>query len=463
MSNVANSDTIAAIATAVGQAAVGMVRLSGPAVLHIAKTLLGQLPPPRTATLRYFKTAGGETVDQGLALYFPAPHSFTGEAMLELQGHGNPVVLDKLLSCVCDLGARLAEPGEFSQRAFLNGRLDLVQAEAIADLISSRTDQAARAALQSLRGTFSSKLRQLIERLTTLRVQIEADIDFPEEETTPLYCSQQQEAVEALATQLTTLLDAAAPTVLYQQGLRIVLAGAPNVGKSSLLNALLGEDRAIVSTEPGTTRDLLFAQQHLHGIPVEFVDTAGLLTGVVDNSKTVRPIGEIEREGIRRAEQAIDTADVVLQVIDDSPGADKSTWNSTPPSLQTTTGCRLIQVYNKIDLSGRVAGLMTSDSGKVAVSALTGAGLKDLKALITINANQFPVQGAPFLARRRHLEAMKEALACVQCAQRVIADNTPELVAEDLRLAQNALGRITGAVSSDDLLGEIFSSFCIGK
>jgi len=458
ISPVANSvDTIAAIATAMGQAAVGMVRLSGPAVTHIAKALLGQLPPPRIATLRYFKTAAGETLDQGLALYFPAPHSFTGESMLELQGHGSPVVLDSLLTTVCSLGARLAEPGEFSRRAFLNGQLDLVQAEAIADLISSRTDHAARASLRSLRGVFSRELEQLITRLTELRIHVEADIDFPDDEITPQHHALQAAELAALATHLCTLLADATPTMLYQQGLRIVLAGAPNAGKSSLLNALLQENRAIVSTQPGTTRDLLYAPQQWAGIPVELIDTAGLAIAP-SCGQSVRAINEIEEEGIRRAGKAICEADIVLRVIDDSIDQSKQPH----PSL-TSTSARLITVYNKIDLSERKSGLQSAEPGAVAASALTGAGLEDLKALIIKDAKQFSVQAAPFLARRRHINAMQEALACLQRAQTTVDPGTAELLAEDLRLAQNALGSITGAVSSDDLLGEIFSSFCIGK
>jgi len=451
-------DTIAAIATAAGQAAIGVVRLSGPMVATIAKTLTGNLPPPRAACLRYFKTADGEPLDQGLALYFPAPHSFTGEAMLELQCHGSPVVLDTLLNCVCALGARLAEPGEFSQRAFLNGRLALTQAEAIADLISSRSKEAARASIKSLRGVFSTKLQRLIDRLIRLRVQVEADIDFPEDEVPPLQLAQQKSAMSSISDHLNALLEEAAPTVLYQQGLKIVLAGAPNAGKSSLLNTLLEEDRAIVNAEPGTTRDLLSAPQHLRGIPVEFVDTAGLIMTTSESDPNTRPIGDIEREGMRRARQAIESADIVLQVIDDSLEN-----HPLPEPLPISTGRRLIQVFNKIDLSGRSSGIFPDDEGTVAVSARTGAGLSDLTDLITLESHRYSVQGAPFLARRRHLEAMQEALSCLQRAQNIAADITMELVAEDLRMAQVALGKITGAVSSDDLLGEIFSSFCIGK
>jgi len=451
-------DTIAAIATATGQAAVGMIRISGPRVPVITESMLGRLPAPRMATLSHFMVANGEIIDQGLALYFPAPYSFTGESVLELQGHGSPIILDKLLSGVCALGARLAEPGEFSQRAFLNGRLDLVQAEAIADLICSRTEQAAAAALQSLRGSFSTKLQQVIDCITTLRVQIEADIDFPDEEIPPSHFSRQQGELEALSSRLAALLEQATPTVLYEQGLRIVLAGAPNAGKSSLLNALLEEQRAIVSPEPGTTRDVLTANQHLNGVPVEFVDTAGVTFGHSVNKPVTRQIGIVEQEGIRRAHQAIASADVVLHIIDDH-------LNQGPESepLQAAPDRRIITVVNKIDLSGRDPGLLDSDNNAVAVSALTGSGLEQLQSLIIEDVAQFSVQRAPFLARRRHIEAMKEAQICLQRARLVAADVHQELVAEDLRQAQNALGTITGAVTSDDLLGEIFSSFCIGK
>ena len=450
-------DTIAAIATPPGVGAVGILRVSGPAVPDMTVRLLGRLPAPRKAELAAFLDADGEAIDQGLALYFPAPHSFTGEPVLELQGHGGPVVLDRLLARLLALGARPARPGEFSERAFLEGKLDLTRAEAIADLIASGTEQQARLAARSLRGAFAERVERLLEALTRLRVLVEATLDFPDEDLDPNLAAGIAADLDQLLADLDTLLTTAARGERLRDGLLVVIAGAPNAGKSSLLNALAETDRAIVTPVPGTTRDLLHADMQIEGLPLRVVDTAGL---------RLSP-DPIEQEGVRRAREQIDQADLLLWVVDD---ADPNATAAPPVGLPAQVS-RLV-VRNKIDLSGRAPGGCSPGEGEaagdarmhIACSATTGAGLDQLRAALLRHAGLGADAGGEFSARRRHLDALARTREHLAAAARAHSQASPaELVAEDLRLAQDGLGEITGAVSSDDLLGRIFSEFCIGK
>ncbi|WP_462328694.1 tRNA uridine-5-carboxymethylaminomethyl(34) synthesis GTPase MnmE [Thiohalocapsa halophila] len=450
-------ETIAAVATPPGVGAVGIVRVSGPAVPDIALHLLGRLPAPRQALLADFRADDAEPIDQGLALYFPAPHSFTGEHVLELQGHGGPVVLDRLLARVLALGARAARPGEFSERAFLEGKLDLTRAEAIADLIASGTEQQARLAVRSLRGAFADRVERLLEALTRLRVLVEATLDFPDEDLDPNLAAGVAADLDQLLADLDRLLATAKRGERLRDGLLVVIAGAPNAGKSSLLNALSESDRAIVTPVPGTTRDLLHADVQIDGLPLRVVDTAGL---------RLSP-DPIEQEGVRRAREQIDQADLLLWVVDD---ADPDAAVAPPADLPAQVP-RLV-VRNKIDLSGRAPGdfpptqpdRRATAAAAIACSATTGAGLDDLRAALLRHAGLGADAGGELSARRRHLDALARTREHLSAAARAHSQaSPPELVAEDLRLAQDSLGEITGAVSSDDLLGRIFSEFCIGK
>ena len=453
----ATTDTIAAIATPPGFGGVGVVRLSGPAVPALAIDLLGRLPTPRHATHACFRGPDGVALDAGLALYFPAPHSFTGEHVLELQGHGGPVVLDLVLARCCALGARLARPGEFSERAFLNGKLDLAQAEAVADLIASGSAAAARAAMASLQGVFSEQVAALTEAVIALRVHVEAAIDFPEEEVDFLADASIGARLAALREQLAALQRDAGQGRVLRDGFTVVIAGPPNAGKSSLLNALSGEETAIVSAQAGTTRDVLRSQIVIDGLPLHVIDTAGL-----------RASGDsIEQEGIRRARAAVARADRVLLMRDHSsllPGAlpaagDLLQAHDLPPDLPVSL------LYNKIDLTQAPAGLweVGGDAPQIGLSVATGAGLDILRAHLKACAGYSAGTGV-FSARRRHLDALARAGAHLALAEaRLHHDCAGELAAEELRLVQDALGEITGAFTSDDLLGRIFSSFCIGK
>jgi tRNA modification GTPase len=444
-------ETIAAVATPVGVGAVGIVRVSGPAVPDIALDLLGRLPAPRQALLADFLAADGEPIDQGLALYFPAPHSFTGEHVLELQGHGGPVVLDRLLARVLELGARAARPGEFSERAFLEGKLDLTRAEAIADLIASGTEQQARLAARSLRGAFAQRVDALLEALTDVRVLVEATLDFPDEDLGPELAAGTAKELARLLADLDTLLSTAQRGERLRDGLIVVLAGAPNAGKSSLLNALSETDRAIVTPVPGTTRDLLHADVQIDGLPLRVVDTAGL---------RLSP-DPIEQEGVRRAREQIDQADLVLWIIDDADPLGEAT-----PQADLPDQVPRLSIRNKIDLTGRAPGKHSGADGTIelACSATTGVGLDDLRRALIRHAGLGTDVGGEFSARRRHLDALRRTRQHLAAAAQAQADEAPpELVAEELRIAQNSLGEITGAVSSDDLLGRIFSEFCIGK
>ena len=444
-------DTVAAIATPVGIGAVGIVRISGPAVPVLAERILGRLPEPRRAALSAFLDADGEAIDQGLALYFPAPHSFTGEHVLELQGHGGPVVMDRLLARVLELGARAARPGEFSERAFLEGKLDLTRAEAIADLITSGTEQQARLAARSLLGRLARRVDSLLEGLTRARALLEATLDFPEDDLDPDLAAGLQRDLEQVIDDLDRLMAAAQRGERLRDGLLVVLAGAPNAGKSSLLNALAETDRAIVTPIPGTTRDLLHADVQIDGLPLRVVDTAGLRLS----------LDPIEQEGVRRAREQIERADLVLWVIDDTDSAAVAHPPADlPPQLP------LICIRNKIDLTGTAAGQGPGAGGttEIACSATTGAGLDVLRRALTRHAGLGGDAGGEFSARRRHLEALRRTGEHLRAAAQACGEGrSPELVAEDLRLAQHSLGEITGAVSSDELLGRIFSEFCIGK
>ncbi|RDS81490.1 tRNA uridine-5-carboxymethylaminomethyl(34) synthesis GTPase MnmE [Dyella psychrodurans] len=444
-----HQDTIAAVASAPGAAGVGVLRVSGPRVPAIAQTLLGRIPTPRHAHLAAFRTADDRLIDRGLLLYFPAPASYTGEHVLELQGHGSLVLLDALLRRVCELGARLARPGEFTERAFLNGKLDLAQAEAVADLIAARSQAGARAALQSMEGVFSRKVDALLQALIVLRVHIEAAIDFPEEEIDFLADPAITHKLEALRGQLSDLLREVQRGVRLNDGLRVAIVGRPNAGKSSLLNALAGSERAIVTDIAGTTRDVLRESINLDGITLELADTAGL-------RDTHDPV---EREGVRRAHGERERADVVLLVTDTQHADVDLAWLKDLPSA-----VERIVVVNKIDIGGDQArGEWRADTQWLWLSVKSGIGLETLREHLKRLAGAGSGEGA-FSARRRHvlaLELVNDHLA--RTAHVLSETRSGELAAEELRHAQHALGEITGTYSSDDLLGAIFSSFCIGK
>jgi tRNA modification GTPase len=431
---------------------VGIVRISGGAVETIAIALLGRLPRVRHAGLHDFKDADGGLIDSGLALYFAAPASFTGESVLELHAHGGPVVLDLLLQRVLALGARPARPGEFSRRAFLNNKLDLVQAEAIADLIESGTAQAARAAVRSLQGAFSLRVHELLEALTQLRIYIEAAIDFPDEEIDWLTDVRLQQMLQALQDDLAGIMAKAHQGQLLRDGMTLVIAGRPNAGKSSLLNDLAGSEAAIVTAVPGTTRDVLREHIQLDGMPLHIIDTAGLH----DSDDPV------EQLGMARARKAMEGADRLLLVIDDHAGytdADETILDGLPRGVPHTL------IFNKIDLSGRAPGsVVTGQSPGFALSVQTGAGMDALRAHLKHCVGYGEQAEGSFSARRRHLDALQRVQLHLLAGKRQLEDRQAgELLAEELRLAQQELGEITGTVSSDDLLGRIFSSFCIGK
>jgi len=430
---------------------VGIVRVSGPLVPVVAEGLIGRIPKPRFAALTDFHAQNGEVIDQGIALFFPAPKSFTGEDVLELQGHGGPVVLDLLLLRTLKLGARPARPGEFSERAFLNGKLDLAQAEAVADLIGSTTEVAARLAGRTLQGELSRQVEGLLEGIVRLRSFVEAAIDFPDEEIDFIADSQVEADLQGLIHDVKDLLTGTHQGCLIREGLDLVIAGPPNAGKSSLLNALAGVDVAIITDIPGTTRDLLRRQIQLDGMPLHVIDTAGL-----------RPARDpIEQEGVRRAREQIEQADHILWVFDGQSDPDHTDFDVGMLPAQVP----LTYVRNKIDLTGTPAGLTYGFSGpEVAISVLTGAGMDVLRGHLKAVCG-FPTSTeGVFMARRRHLDALKRALVYLDSALDLLRQAPAvELVAEDLRQAQQALGEITGEFTSDDLLDRIFSGFCIGK
>lgn len=449
-----NLDTIVAIATPPGRGGVGIIRISGSMVKNIANCLLEFLPTPRYAGLATFKI-GEEHVDNGLALYFPAPHSFTGEDVLELQGHGGPVILNRLVAHITTLGARLARPGEFSERAFLNDKIDLVQAEAIADLIDSNSEQAARSAMRSLNGEFSRRIHALVDALIELRVFVEAAIDFSDEDIEFLAESKLQNQLQNILKNLELLLTQAHQGRLLRDGMTIVLAGKPNAGKSSLLNALSGTDSAIVTDIPGTTRDILREHIEIDGMPVHVLDTAGLRLSH----------DPIEQEGIRRAEHAIKEADRILLLVDATETSETNPEKILPEFatlLQENQRISIIQ--NKIDCLAKAPFMNTAEKFPViALSAKTHAGIDLLREhLKTCVGFQESTEG-DFIARLRHINALQEAQDYLLQGINQLQNQQAELFAEDLRLAQKALNEITGEFTSDDLLGEIFSTFCVGK
>lgn len=444
----ANADVIAAIATAQGRGGIGVVRVSGPDLKSFAQAILGRIPVPRHALLANFIDGTGDTLDQGIALYFPAPHSFTGEDVLELQGHGGPAVMQLLLKRCLELGARTAEPGEFTKRAFLNDKMDLAQAESVADLIDAASGEAAKSALRSLEGKFSEKIRELVSLLINLRMLVEATLDFPEEEIDFLEAAHAKEKLRQIQDQLDQVMASARQGNLLREGMRVVLIGRPNVGKSSLLNCLAGEEVAIVTPIAGTTRDVLREEILIEGVPVHIIDTAGL-----------RPTrDEVELIGIERTRQAIKKANVALLLMD----ADKG---MTPEDLaildQLPKDIPVARVMNKIDLSGAKPKLVEGAVPEIHLSAKTGEGVSYLHDLLLKIAGWQQQGEGVFMARERHLQALRSAKRHLDLAgenwQRL------EFLAEELRLAQESLNSITGEFTADDLLGEIFSRFCIGK
>jgi tRNA modification GTPase len=424
-------------------------------VPQIAAGILGALPAPRHARLSSFLDAEGRSLDEGLALYFPAPASYTGEDVLEIHGHGGALIVDMVLKRLLELGCRMARPGEFSERAFLNGKIDIAQAEAIADLIDAGSTAAARAAVRSLQGEFSARIADLKSHITALRAYVEAAIDFPDEEIDFLSGEMLQNRLAAIFSGFDSITMAARQGALLREGLTVVIAGPPNAGKSSLLNRLAGNDVAIVTNVPGTTRDVLRQQVHLDGLPLNLVDTAGLRSTV----------DVVEAEGVRRARSEISRADRVLYIVDasiaggDDPELYAAELAQLPPGIPVTL------VLNKIDLIGVSPRLdETAAPSRVFLSARTGAGLDTLRSHLKAGAGYLDSESGALAARRRHLDALTRARQHVQTAADILRTTRAfELFAEDLRLAQHALGGITGEFTSDDLLGEIFGSFCIGK
>jgi tRNA modification GTPase len=437
-------DTIAAPATPPGRGGIGVIRVSGSRSAEIAKAVCGNLPKPRCAAYREFRDAEGNSIDAGLLLWFPGPNSFTGEDVIEFQGHGGPVVMDMLLARILECGARPARPGEFSERAFLNDRLDLAQAEAIADLIDAGSREAATAAMRSLQGAFSEQVNSLVEQVIHLRLHVEAAIDFPDEDVDFLADAAITRQLDNIAASFSVLEKAAGQGRLLRDGLTVVLAGRPNAGKSSLLNLLAGQDAAIVTDIPGTTRDILREYLQVDGMPLHVLDTAGLREDP----------DAIEGEGIRRARDAMRQADAILLVTDDT--------NDDIPRHELPQDIPVITVRNKIDLSGRKAGRV--NDREVALCATSGDGLDALHAEIKALVGHQVSGSGDFSARRRHVESLQRARHHVEQGRAALEGaSAGELLAEELRLAQQHLNEITGEFTADDLLGRIFSSFCIGK
>lgn len=459
-----HQDSIVAIATAPGRGGVGIVRISGAKAADIAKAIIGFEPKPRYAHYGPFRAQNGTVLDEGIALFFPNPHSFTGEDVFELQGHGGPVVLDLLLNECVALGCRLARPGEFSERAFLNGKLDLAQAEAIADLIDSASEQAARCALRSLQGEFSKRIQELLNKLIHMRIYVEAAIDFPEEEIDFLSDGKVAAMLDEVDNELKAVLKEANQGALLREGMNVVIAGRPNAGKSSLLNALAGIERAIVTDIAGTTRDVLKEHIHIDGMPLHIIDTAGLRDAP----------DEVERIGIQRAWMEIKQADRVLLMID-------STSNETDPEslLQALFGeqgltehlaellasGRITVIRNKADLSTEEIGLTVHNALPVIkLSAKHRQGVDILRTHLKNVMGFDAASEGGFLARRRHIDALNRAQQALDNGRLQLEGmGAGELLAEDLRMAQQALNEITGEFTADDLLGKIFGSFCIGK
>ncbi len=444
------SQTIAAVATAPGVGAVAIVRLSGSEALAIAKRLTGIDPVPRFAEICSFRDADGRQIDRGLLLYFPGPHSYTGEDVIELHVHGGAVVSDWLVRTLCDFGARAAEPGEFTLRAFLNDKLDLTQAEAVADLIDSRSRRAARAALRSLSGRFSEEVAGLQTGLTELRVLIEAWLDFPDEELDLATRYELAARLAAVQASLEALITGATRGAALRDGLSVAIAGPPNAGKSSLLNRLAGHDAAIVTDIPGTTRDALRERLSLDGVPIDVVDTAGLRAAA----------DPVEREGVRRAQRELGRADHALWLGDIRDGLDAAL---AAASAELAAEQPFTLILNKVDLSAEEPGAI-EHAGRdvIRLSALTGAGVELLVDHLKSLAGWAGEAAGTFSARRRHLDALERVREALERAEAHLP-GALELAAEELRASQTALSELTGEITSDDLLGEIFSSFCIGK
>lgn len=445
-------ETIAAIATPPGRGGVGIVRVSGEKSLAIAQKILKCTPTPRYAHYGSFYAAKDNVLDQGIALYFPNPHSFTGEDVLELQGHGGPIVLQRLLSRVVELGARLAKPGEFSQQAFLNDKIDLIQAEAIADLIAASSEQAAKSAVKSLQGEFSSEINQLIEQLIQLRIFVEAAIDFPEEEIDFLSDGKVAFQLQIILNQLHKVLSSAQQGILLREGMSVVILGRPNAGKSSLLNALSGKESAIVTNIAGTTRDIVKEEILIDGMPLHILDTAGLRESV----------DIVEKMGIKKAWEAVKNADRILVVVQADKKIhpeDQLILNQMPSHIPVSI------IHNKIDLINKLPGLVKiADKIELWLSAKHHLGIDLLKEHLKSVMGYTQATEGVFMARQRHLDAIKKALRLVESGQEQLhVYAAGELLAEDLRQAQSSLSEITGQFSSDDLLGKIFTSFCIGK
>jgi tRNA modification GTPase len=453
-----DGSTIAAIATAAGRGGVGIIRISGPNATSIGEQIARQSPPPRHALYTHFHSADDTVLDSGIYLFFPRPHSFTGEDVVELQAHGGPVILDLLLKECCLLGARPARPGEFSERAYLNDKMDLTQAEAIADLIASTTERAARNASQSLLGSFSREINQLVEAVTQLRIYVEAAIDFPEEEIDFIEEGQVAQTLEHITAQLKRVEHEAQQGCIAREGMKLVIAGKPNAGKSSLLNALSGQDTAIVTAIEGTTRDVLREDIQIDGMPLLIVDTAGLRESP----------DEIEQEGIRRAWKEMESADRILLVIDASTDQQELPQDElilSDHQRRLLDKTPITRVYNKCDLSKESPKVTQTDNGvRIHLSAKKHLGINLLTAhLKDCMGYSSDIEGR-FSARRRHLQSLQDAAEYLQAGHlQIVEAGAGELLAEDLRQCQNSLGEITGAVSNDELLGKIFSSFCIGK
>lgn len=443
-------DTIAAVATPPGRGGVGVIRVSGPAVETLLEPLLGSMPAPRKAIFTSFRSADGKRLDQGIALYFPGPQSFTGESVLELHAHGNPVLLDLLLARLFELGCRPARPGEFTERAFLNNKIDLAQAEAVADLINAETHRGVQAATRSLDGEFSKRIHALVEACIQLRLFVEAAIDFTDEDIDFLSDAGVEKKLTDLGSDLDSVLSASRQGALLREGMTLALAGKPNAGKSSLLNLLAGRESAIVTPIAGTTRDSLREHIELEGVPVHIVDTAGLRMDTDDL---------IEKEGIRRAREAFDKADQIIVVVDDRHPEDLIEITQELPK-----GRSYLCVRNKIDLSGNAPGVTETAHGiEIRVSVKTQAGIEALKRHLLNQTEQTGTGDGLFMARRRHLDALMGAQKEIALGSASLRNKSPELLAEHLRGAQEHLSEITGEFTSDDLLGRIFSSFCIGK
>ena len=452
---IGDGDTIVASATPPGRGGLAVIRVSGPAAIEVSRQVAGSLPPPRRLSRRTLLAGDGLPVDDGMVVVFPAPRSFTGEDVVELHCHGGPVIVDLLLQSLLSSGARMARPGEFSRRAFLNDRMDLAQAEAVADLIEAGSSQAARAALRSLQGEFSDRVHRLAESVTELRVYVEAAMDFPEEEIDFLSDATVADRIETLSKAFTELTASATQGALLREGMTVVLAGAPNVGKSSLLNRLTGQPSAIVTHLPGTTRDVLRERISIEGMPLHVIDTAGLRDAV----------DPVEAEGVRRARQEMEKADLVLLLVDaaetDPDTVIEMRDMSIPEEVPVTV------VRNKVDLTSEPPGVRSPDGAggpTIGISALHGQGIADLRRHLEERVGYEPAAEGAMSARRRHLDALDRARGHVRRgAIQLLEHGAPERRADERGLAHHCLGEITGEISSEDLLGRIFSSFCIGK